>query len=277
MVSVLSKEQVKPNPALVSRLVRSGELKTNLSSLEQDVCDSLGLKVQITAFEAAPGQAPVHKFTRNKGIAGFKRLRVTSGATDYLQAWCDPTTGDEWTVVHYEAGDWENLCNPTLRLTRWINEWGGIHTDKQLTLQMAVSDFKRYRELPLPLREETGGRLCGKCGEDVKRLDEHIQTLHIGSESMLPLEVHVREKHGGRSVLIGRGRGRHAQLWGVSEELYIPSLHYSGYRLGLARELNKIAFLIGKSRMGQRHRKFILPNDINVYPFLAHFLRNLTL
>lgn len=277
MVSVLDREQVKPSPTLVSRLVRIGELKQLLNTLEQEACEALGLRVQVMSLESQPDATTGSKDSIDKRIDGFQRLRVMAGSAICMQAWKEPKELADWTILFYEPGHWEMLCQPTLRLVQWMYEWGGVHTDMQLTLQIAIDDFKRTGELLLPLRNETRGRLCGRCGEEVQELEAHIQALHNGVGSPLPLDLHVMAKDGRKSVRIARGQGGHQQIWSIHEQLHSVGLNDHGYRLGLPNEIKGISSMIGKCRLSPRNRKYTLPDDITPFPFLAHVLRTLTL
>lgn len=200
MVSVLDKKQIRPNPTLVSTLARIGELRNYLSTLEQNASKALGLDVEIISFDTQTYQATGSKFFRDS-IKKLERLRVTAGPNVCVEAWKELEKHADWTFLCYESGDWENRCQPTLRLVQWIYEWGGLHEDKQPTLQIAVDGFKRRGELLLPLRNETSGRLCGKCGEEVKDLEEHISALHLGPDSALTLYLYMEEKVGENYVL----------------------------------------------------------------------------
>ncbi len=128
----------------------------------------------------------------------------------------------------------------------------------------------------LPLRNETSGRLCGKCGEEVKDLEEHISVLHLGPDSALTLYLYMEEKDGEKSMKIGRGRDQHRQSWGIPEELYIADRHDHGYRLGLANDINNLFLKSQKSRLPQRNQNLALPYNITPFPFLAHVVRTLT-
>ena len=275
MVSILDKKQIRPNPTLVSTLARIGELRNCLSTLEQNASKALGLDVEIISFDTQTYQATGSKFFRDS-IKKLERLRVTAGPNVCVEAWKELEKHADWTFSCYESGDWENRCQPTLRLVQWIYEWGGLHADKQPTLQIAVDGFKRRGELLLPLRNETSGRLCGKCGEEVKDLEEHISALHLGPDSALTLYLYMEEKDGKKSMKIGRGRDQHRQWWSIPEELYIADRHDHEYRLGLSNDINNLVMKSGKSRLLKRDQKLALPYNITLFPFLAHVVRALT-
>ena len=277
MATVLERELVKPNPTTLKQLQRIGELTDNLSGVEQELCKALGLSSRLMSFNGQSDAGFWVKDSFRFKTEGFQRLRVTVGTSVRLEAWRQPEDHDEWTIVSYEPGAWEMLCPPSLRLVQWLNEWGGMHTDMQLTFQVAVEDFKRTKEMYLPLRADRRSQLCGRCGEEVQKLAEHINRNHVRAGSPLPLDVYVRNKEGGRLVFFARGKGKLQQVWNISEELYDPRGKDPSYRLGLALDISRVQTLIGKRHLSPRNRRYTLPDDITPLPFLAHVLRTLTL
>lgn len=276
MVAILEKSQAQPAITLVNTLVRIGELRNCLTTLEQSASKALGLDVQLMSLDAESDSAEGSKFSLGSRGGGFQRLRVIVDSTVRLEAWRRSQKQNDWTALHYESGDWEYRCQPTLRLVRWICEWGGLHPDKQATLQLALDDFKRLGQLILPLRGETGGRLCGVCGEEVKGLEEHLRALHVVGGVPQSLYLYMKEKDGKKSVKISRGRDQDQQVWNIPEELYIPSGRDRSYRQGLAREIDKLFLMGGKCRLLHRNQRRPMPYDVTPFPFMAHIIRTLT-
>jgi hypothetical protein len=276
MATSLHQAQVQPGLTLVSQLHRIAQLKGYLADYEDAACGALGLRVHLSQMPGEIGATSrfwPRRLSRNGGI---QRLRAIAGGTVCLEAWREGSNSGDWSTEVYAPGDWELLCAPTLRLVQWLHGWGGLHPEIELTFQMAVERFRSTGNLALPLREETGGRLCGRCGAEVVNLPEHLHALHNSPRSQMPLAVYVRVRDGQKSVVVEQGQGRQQHMWTVPEELHRPELRDPRFRPGLAHEIDRTFALAGKSRGFPRNGRFPLPDDITSLPHLAHALRRLT-
>ena len=275
MVSLLRQAQIQPSSTLVNQLKRIGELKECLGKYEHEVCGALGLQVHLSSLPDDSGGDPGFWTSRRTKREGLQRLRAVAGSVT-LEAWREGAGAEEWSVVVYLPGQWEALSGPTLRLAQWLHEWGGLQPEMELTLQIAVEKFKRSGILSVALREETGGRLCGRCGEEVRNLPEHLKTLHDSPQSQLPVAVHIRVRDGQKSVVVGQGNDSQRHMWTVPEELHRPELKDPRFRPGLAKDIDRAFAMAGKARRFPKFGRFPLPDDITPLPYLAHALRQLT-
>lgn len=276
MVSVLDQPQAKPSPTVINQLKRIGELKASLGPYEHEACGALGLQAQLSSLAREPGTAPMFWKRRHTPKEGFQRLRATVGSTIRFDAWRESSKAADWNVVVYAPGPWEDLCQPTLRLVQWLHEWGGLRPEMQLTLQVAVEKFKNTGNLPLRLRQETGGRLCGRCGEEVRDLHGHIHSIHDRPNAQSPLGVFIKVRDGRKSVMVAQGNGHQQHMWTIPEELHRPELKDPRFRPGLADDLDRTFHIAGKSHSFPKNGKFPLPDDITPLPYLASALRRLT-
>jgi hypothetical protein len=272
MATATSKPQVSPAPTLIHQLQRIGELKGYLGEYERELCGMLGLLVHLSVLprESRGAGWPWGRRQSNHDV-GLQRLQVVAGGAVCLEAWRDGRANEEWSVEMYLPGGWEALCPATLRLAQWLNGWGGMPPEMELRMQMAAETFRETGELPLARREETGGRLCGRCGEESGNLPEHIRALHDGPAARLPLAVHVRVRDGESWVQIVQGKSGQ-YVWTIPEELYWPEMGHPRFRPGLAHDMARV----GRSRRFPRHGRFPLSDDITPFPHLARALRQLT-
>ena len=277
MVSVLDSHQTKPSLTLINQLRRIGEIRENLGRSAYHACGALGLRVQLSSYhpEASAAAWEIWK-SRPSKKNGFWRLKAEVGPNVCLDACAKEGPSEDWSILKYNPGEWQALCQPTLHLCQWLHEWGGLHPEMQLTFQVAIEGFKETGRISIPLRQETGGHLCGRCGDEVQDLADHIYQFHDRPQAPLPLVVYLRVQHGRKSVMAVQGKGRDQHTWTVPEEFHRADLNAPSFQMGIASDIERIFSITGKSRTQAINGKYPLPNDITTLPYLANVLRMLT-
>ena len=115
---------------LAGILERIGEIKNQIGPRYSGLCDELGLSVQL------------------KQIGGMYRVQAHQSFV-VVEIWRYNSI-DAWTVRKYETGAWEELVEPTFRLSQWVQ----AHIDDiqvyEDDFKETVQEFRRARVLRLP-------------------------------------------------------------------------------------------------------------------------------
>ena len=115
-----------------------GEEKNKLPENQRGWCNELGLTVILN-----------ERFGVSKVEAGRDGTVFMSATRNSPSGDWDVDSGD-WDVDRYENGEWEQLVNPTLKLTNWLAEMGGLPDHASGVFNSAVSEFRQTGELNLP-------------------------------------------------------------------------------------------------------------------------------
>lgn len=102
----------------------------------------LGLYVQLLSCELPP--SVTH---REHSIDGWT-LQAGEQRKAHLEAW-RAEFEDNWNVIKYKVGEWENLVSPTLELAKHIPKITGGITEKIHTVQEISSKWKETGQLDL--------------------------------------------------------------------------------------------------------------------------------
>lgn len=132
-----------PDKETTQNLIRIGELKNGLPLNQRGWCNDLGLFIQFHAGQMLEA-----------GGRFRKKIRLD---------WSD--SNREWKIGFYRPGDWEMSVSPTLDLSKWVADRGGVPANSIKDVKGAVKRFKSGGDMKLPLGKRTmGGALAVAAG-----------------------------------------------------------------------------------------------------------------
>jgi hypothetical protein len=112
------------NADIVSIINKIGHLKLELPATQRGWCSQLGLYVQMN-----------DDMGHGKLEAGYKwKSFFLAERFDFLE--------DEWEVKKYVNGEWERLAIPSLRVTKWIAQMGGMPEELGRPFETLASHFR---------------------------------------------------------------------------------------------------------------------------------------
>ena len=113
-----------------------GEMKNDLPLSEQHWCDALGLRVWRRNLDRY-----------SHGVDGVW-IKVGGRFDTKIEAWTD--RNKFWDIKKYKRGNWETLIQPTMQITLWLRDHGGVPTEDREDFQKAIQLFRRTGKLHLP-------------------------------------------------------------------------------------------------------------------------------
>ena len=117
---------------LLDKLHEIGSIKNQLPNKSRDWFNSLGLYVQ------------------KREMGDLIRLQAGDKLHFRIDAWLDDIFSDDWKVKKYQAGDWENLVDPTLEIAHWLRIHGGLPKEYEYSFDRAIQLFNKEGHLELP-------------------------------------------------------------------------------------------------------------------------------
>lgn len=130
-----AQEASKNTKELLADLHKIGMYRDGIPPSQQGWCNVLGLYVWYRGLD---------KYTHGvEGVwlkAGSKYRTQFEGWTDYKE---------EWDIQKYKPGEWEKLVKPTLQLSRWLYERGGLKLEEEARFRDAIDMFKKEGRLEL--------------------------------------------------------------------------------------------------------------------------------
>lgn len=87
-----------------------------------------------------------------RSLAGQLRLEAGHGGKKFIDA-RSSDNGGTWTLKKYQPGDWEHNVVPTLKLTMWLIERGGLSEENDNEYWSAIERYRRVGDLPLKIED----------------------------------------------------------------------------------------------------------------------------
>jgi len=132
---------------LLSTLELIAIYKKRLPANQRGWCNAIGLYVQ---------KRQSHDFTLTYMMSRLQagtKTHVYVDAKQMLKHRGGEFKQFDWDVKKYEPGDWETHVDPTLKLTSWLCDHGGLHTEYEDAFDKTIITFEETGNLKLPRKK----------------------------------------------------------------------------------------------------------------------------